>query len=45
MKFTKILGGICQIVLVFRILLPNDVVEIMNFAKKSTKLVSLLPGY
>ena len=45
MKFTKILGGICQNVLVFRILLPNDVVEIMNFAKKINKPVLLLPGY
>ena len=34
-KFSKILGGICQNVLVFRILLPNDDVEIMNFTKKN----------
>ena len=33
-KFTKILGGNCQNVLFFRNLLPNDVVEIMDFAKK-----------
>ena len=37
MKFSKILGGICQNVLVVRILIPNDDVEIMNFSKKITE--------